>query len=427
MQARRFTATFFIITIIFFMCLAIVSYIVQKTYYFMNRQEEVHTVENINWEKLYPFNDGSTAEYSIHSRTIVKYIYTFIKEKCKHYSSDGLIGYINIVEAAKKYEELIGWNIAPYDENTLAIKLHDGYLSGLNSSVDVSPHAEAVIDFADWCRSKGIGFFYVNAPYKVCISEDKDISGILDFSNQNADRFLGILGEAGIKTYDLRKILHQDGMKHHESFFITDHHWKPETGLWAAKHILGFLRDDYGWNVEPEILNPDKFEGIVYPEWFLGSQGKKLTLARIQPEDFTMIYPKYETLIHYEVPDKNINTTGDFSVMYSMYSVASRDYYGRTPYGAYGHGDRPLIRTHNYMNHNGKKLLTIHDSFADSVVPFLSMGIEYTAEIDLRYFTGSLKKYIAADTPDVIIIMYNTRYVAGVAELKNYNVIYDFR
>ena len=263
---------------------------------------------------------------------------------------------------------------------------------------------------------------------KICASEDQDISGILDHSHQNADRFLDEISKAGVKYYDFRKILHADGMNHHEAFFRTDHHWKPETGLWAAKHILEILRDDYGWDVDPAILNPDRFEYKVYPKWFLGSQGKKITLVCAKPEDFTMIYPKFKTLIRFEVPTQEIDTSGDFSVTYEMFHVESKDYYGRNPYGAYKYADQPLTKIHNLLNHNGKKILILHESMFNCVIPFAALGIEYTDEIDLRSFTGSLRSYIKSSKPDIVITAYNTeRPGTTTAAAPPNNKFYDFR
>jgi len=230
------------------------------------------------------------------------------------------------------------------------------------------------------------------------------------------------------RYYDFRKILHAEGMKHHEAFFRTDHHWKPETGLWAAKHILEFLRDDYGWRVEPEILNPDRFEHKVYPEWFLGSQGKKLSLLRVKPDDFTMLYPKFRTFIHYEAPHEGVNISGDFSVTYYMKSVERKDYYGLSPYGAYKYGDQPLDMIHNLLNHDGKKILVIHDSMFNCVIPLIALGVEEVHGMDLRHFTGSLRSYIKATKPDMVITAYYTNSVGRSSKsMRPNNRMYDFR
>ncbi|MBQ7578012.1 MAG: hypothetical protein IJT21_07100 [Synergistaceae bacterium] len=229
---------------------------------------------------------------------------------------------------------------------------------------------------------------------------------MLDFSNQNADRFLTLLDNYGVKYYDLRKNLHDQGMNHHEAFFRTDHHWKPESGLWAAGETLKILRDNYNWPVNPEILNPENFDYVIYRNWFLGSQGKKIKLVRTKPDDISLIYPKFETSFIYEIPTSAINKTGDFAIIYSMESIQTHDYYNLNSYAAYDYADQPLIKFTNLLTSCDKKLLVIHESFANCVLPFLALDIKNVAEIDLRHFTGSLRNYITSERPDIVIIMY---------------------
>ncbi len=422
------TSGFFLLMIVLLMFSAVCVYAAKKTNDIISSsEEETNTNEiKIDWEALYPFEIGTQKEIERRD-TIFERIYYHVKNKCEEYSTKRLIGYNSIVDCAKMYEELVRWNMTSYYEYNGVIKLRDGYLTGFDRSVDITENAQSTIELAEFCRERGIEFFYANLPVKTCIYEDKNISGVLDFANQNADRFLAMLYDAGVKYYDFRKILHEDGMNHHEAFYITDHHWKAETGLWAARHILKFLRDDYGWDVNPDMLNPDRFDYVIYPEWFLGSQGKKITLERTKPDDFTMIYPKFNTSIHYEIPGKEINTNGDFTTTYNMEAVESRDYYNKNPYGAYNYGDKSLIKIENLMNTNGKKILIIHDSFSNSLVPFAAMGVQYTYSIDVRHFTGSLRSYISKHKPDVIAVIYHSGVTSVPMNLESHNSMYDFR
>ena len=235
----------------------------------------------------------------------------------------------------------------------------------------------------------------------------------MDFSNQNADKFHALLDDAGVNVCDLRKLLHQDGMNHHEAFFKTDHHWKPETGLWVSRRILQILRDDYGWDMKPDILNPNNFEYVIYPEWFLGSQGKKFMLSRTKPDDFTMIYPKYDTNIRFELPALSLDNTGDFSITYNMSQLASGDYYNTSSYGAYSHGGGAVVKITNFLAENDKKVLLIRDSYSDVVIPFIAMGVKYVEAVDLRHMTGSIRRYIEANKPDMVIVMYSVDVVGG--------------
>ena len=338
---------------------------------------------------------------------VLQRIYNFLKDRTIGYTTKKLTGYNRIIENSKRYEEFIKWNIAYISEYNPVVKLSDGYLTTFTQSRDITQNALSTVELANFCESLDIKFFYINLPTKICKSEDKDISGILDYSNQNADRLLTLLGNFGVKYYDLRKNLHNQGMNHHEAFFITDHHWKPESGLWAAREILKILRDDYKWPVNPEILNPENFERVIYRDWFLGSQGKKIKLVRTKPDDISLIYPKFETSFDYKIPTSEMNKTGDFTIIYSMESIQTRDYYNSNSYAAYDYADQPLINFTNLLTCCDKKLLIIHESFANCVVPFIALDIKNVAEIDLRHFTGSLRNYIISERPDLVIVMYN--------------------
>ena len=422
MKAERFTAWVFIFVVMGFMVLAPVSLAVKQ----VNKMtgKEGSNVK-IDWEKLYPFTEGMPRSFSIK-----KSLYEYVKDKLEEYTSERLLGYYKIVEASKKYEDTVGWNMVSAFDYNAVVKLKDGYFSSYTVSSDVRGDAVSVKEFADFCIERGIDFMYINFPTKICKSEDSEISGVLDFANQNADKFLSMLRESGVKCYDFRDMLHKDSMKHHEAFFVTDHHWKPETGLWAAGHILKILRDDFGWNVNPEVLSTDRFNYVVYPKWFLGSEGKKVTLVRAKPENFTLIYPKYETNIKIEVPNAKINSEGNFNVIYDMKRVETKDYYNQNPYGAYAYGDRPLIRINNNVIVNGKKVLMIHNSFSDCVIPFVALGVQNLDSIDLRHFNGSLKRFIETENPNAIIIAYHAT-VPGRTTRASFSLTdkkqYDFR
>ena len=370
----------------------------------------------IDWEALYPFEAGKK---KIGEGTASKYLY--IKKKLEEYTSSRMPGYYTFIEASGKYKDILNWNMVSVFDYNAVVRLKDGCLASYTPSYDIEGKAELVKNFSDVCAEKGIDFMYINFPSKICVSEDKSISGVLDFSNQTADRFLAELNASGVRYYDFRKALHSNGMNHHKSFFVTDGHWKPETGLWAAGEILKILRDDLSWDVEPEILSPGNFEYVIYRDYFLGDKGRKLTLSRAAPEDFTMIYPKFETLIKFEVPDAEVNAEGDLKVIYNMKRLEAEDLYSREMYGAYSYGGGPLVRFENKLNRNGKRLLMIHDSFSICVMPFAALSIQYLDAVDLRYFTGSLENFIDREKPDAVIIAYLQLNTGREKEL------YDFR
>ena len=70
-------------------------------------------------------------------------------------------------------------------------------------------------------------------------------------------------------------------------------------------------------------------------------------------------------------------------------------------------GNNPITIIKNSELKNGKKLLVIKDSFANSLVPFLTQNYEEIHVIDLRSFSSKISEYIKENAFDNILILYN--------------------
>ena len=60
---------------------------------------------------------------------------------------------------------------------------------------------------------------------------------------------------------------------------------------------------------------------------------------------------------------------------------------------------------------NGKHLLLVKDSFANSFVPFLTGDYETITMLDLRYFRGSVQE-LAAEADDILVLYEITNFAA---------------
>ena len=393
-----------------------------------HKETETEYVD-IDWATLYPFEGGEAAEQQESAwvtEKLRKKIFS-MEDNIGKYATDLLFGYRQMTEAANRYESAIRWNYASCEEYNAVMELEDGYFAGVTKKKDVTECAESTITLANFCKSEGIDFLYVETPCKISKFEDTDISGSIDFSNQNADDFLAQLNDAGIETFDLRIPMRETGLPHHSFFYNTDHHWKAETGLWASKLLLEELSDRFGLQTDPELLNESNFDKVIYPDWFLGSQGKKVTLERTVPDDFTMIYPKFETRLHYAIPNLGIDETGDFSITYDMSQVDKIDYYGKSPYSTYNYADRPVIEIENEQKDKSGKTLIIHNSFSNCVIPFLALDIKNVDALDLRHFTGSVENYIKGHKPDVVIVIYHCGVEGQEIDWTSHTSVFDFR
>lgn len=312
--------------------------------------------------------------------------------------------YGRIVELANAYDALIGWEIVAVDSYNAVINAGDNYFLTCVELRDETTNAQAGINIDTLCRERGMAHLYIETPNKTC--RDDAHSGVTDFYNQNADSLLGLLSEAGVETLDLRDALHDAGMDHHASFYQTDHHWLAETGLWATGVIAETANERFGLALDLDALAPEKFDYEVYEDWFLGSQGKKVTLARAVPEDFTMIYPKETADLSISIPSLAVEKRGDFDVLYRYAMVDTCDYYNLNPYAAYLYGDNALTRITNHHAKNDVRVLVLGHSFDNTVVPFLALAAAQVDSIDLRTFNGSLETFLRENDYDIVIECY---------------------
>lgn len=450
-KSKRIIAIIFIIIITFFFCFimlrAVTRTVLVKHYGLSNSiidliLFDVNAINNgedftetnafhVDWEVLYPFADEEQVNKKNITNEIENHLKQYnkkfenVKTRIEPYVTDYLAWRTELTELANGYENLLNWNIVSYSEYNGITIINEQYLASLSAEVNVSEVADSTIEFASFCKEHGIDFLYAQQPSKICKYEDPRIYGSTDYSNQNMDSFLQLLTKAGVDTYDHRKDIHEEGLNHHDLFYNTDHHWKAETGLWASQHIINYLNDKFDYNLDSSILDSDNYSYDVYRNWFLGSQGKKVTLERAEPEDFTIIHPKYETSLHYQIPNLEIDEYGSFDITYDMDNIDTIDYYNKNPYAAYNHADRPLIRIENKLIDKGPSVLIIHNSFANCEIPFFAMSVKYVDCIDLRQFDGSVRSYIEQTNPDIVIVTYN--YINDSINWETNTDIFDFR
>ena len=70
-------------------------------------------------------------------------------------------------------------------------------------------------------------------------------------------------------------------------------------------------------------------------------------------------------------------------------------------------GNNALTIINNKNLKNGKKILVIQDSFANSLVPFLTQNFEEVHIIDLRSFNIKISNYMEENDFDNILVLYN--------------------
>ena len=367
---------------------------------------------DINWAAKYPFYEQQAASYQLgnllrNMSGLKLSIKKLEKEKIDKWCRDYLAFYSVLVEAGRGIDNVLAWDLMTPGMDVY--RLQDGYLTYSYKKLDMAEHIGAVAEFAQLVSQQGGRLLYVQSPGKTNPFGDRELDG-LDYANYNTDMLLQGLQARGVDVFDLRQDMYRDMGNEgwHKAFFRTDHHWLPSTALWAAEKLAARLHADYDVDVDFGHFSEADYDVVNYENYFLGSQGKKVTLAKTTAEDIALYYPKFSTDVRLEIPSLGIDTRCDFTIMYDMEMVKKRDFYGGNPYAAYGYGDMPEIKVHNFTNEHlrDKKILIIRDSMVDTVLPFLSMGLKDITLLDVRHFTGSVRRYVEDFKPDIVVVMY---------------------
>lgn len=254
----------------------------------------------------------------------------------------------------------------------------------------------------------GIPLLYVNEPTKMAFDDTGLPYGIKDYSQVNTLALEKLLNEAGIPYYDLKQAMNIEGLTMDEIFYVTDHHWKTETGLWAAEKITERIQEDLNFMIEGSHFDLANYDSVVYQDWFLGSLGKRVGSTYLPPDDYVLLKPKFDTDFTLEIPTNDVLRNGVFeeSLLFQYY-LKTKNLYVFNPYMVNLDGDHDLVHITNHKALDKPKILIIKDSFADVVIPFMANEFSEITVIDLRKLSGQkLTDIITAQQPDMVIVTY---------------------
>ncbi len=190
-------------------------------------------------------------------------------------------------------------------------------------------------------------------------------------------------------------------------YYRTDHHWTSLGAYYAynaAAKSLGYSA--YGlssFNIE--TVSPD-FRGTLY---------SKTLDSSITPDSIDYYYlTRGEPGIKMTVFDGEKDTVYD--------SLYVREYLDtKDKYSSFTGTNAPVV-TIETGNENGKSLLMIKDSYAHSLVPFLSKHYAKITMLDLRYINVGLDYFLNIDDYSQVLFMYNVISFAGDDKIVKLNL-----
>lgn len=359
-----------------------------------------------------------------------------------YYSKAGLTEYINTID--EQYEGMLTTsrdnlflqNKANYINfnGAMARLLHqpvmnerlmlkNGHLTtfsekGLTDSY-IQNAAENIIRFSKTLEEQGKNFLYVQAPSQISKYENLLPTGYKDTANSNADKLIAQLRINNVEVLDLREELQNEGISITDAFYVTDHHWLPETGFWAYTKILQKLEAMNATGpIDTYYTNPDNFTFNSYEDTFLGSSGKRTGIYYAGLDDSTIIQPNFDTDITFVIPSwGGLTRKGRYEdISYNQNidpDYSNPDFYKENVYGLYGWGDLPLSNWRNVNAPETAKFLLIGDSYANVPFSLMSLYISSCDEVDMRHFTDDFTEYFDNYDPDTVIFLIGSGSISS--------------
>lgn len=301
------------------------------------------------------------------------------------YTTDQFVGRDGWIALKSTTERLLGKkennNVYFCDQDTLITRFDQP------DAAKVTENLNYVSTFAE---NAGIPVTFSLIPTQACIWADRLPDGAPNASQTD------LLDQAkaavpGATWADLYTPLwaHKD----EDVFYRTDHHW---TSLGAYYGYTG-LAEALGFTPVPL----DTYTETVRSTEFYGTVFSSSGVRWVSPDTITTYVPDTGITVTSYTYDSNGNPVEVPRALYDESYLSVKDKYSMFLGGQQSLG---VVKT---PNADKPKLLIIRDSYADSLVPFLTPHFSEIHLIDLRYYKLSIADYIQQNGIDQALVLYS--------------------
>jgi len=188
-------------------------------------------------------------------------------------------------------------------------------------------------------------------------------------------------------------------------YYRTDHHW---TTYGAYLAYVAYAKS-MGW----QPLSQDAFQIETVSDSFLGSYHTRSQFIGVAPDSIQVYKPVHDVSTKMHIVDTGETLTS----MYDSSYLEKKD-----KYSYFLGGVHALMKITSQLDPKvvkQEKLLVIKDSYAHSVIPFLTQHVPEIHVIDIRYYNRSISDYMAQnDIKDVLMLFNTATFVDNSALLK---------
>ncbi|MBY0123570.1 DHHW family protein [Bacillus sp. S/N-304-OC-R1] len=188
-------------------------------------------------------------------------------------------------------------------------------------------------------------------------------------------------------------------------YYRTDHHWS----TYGAYLAYSSYAKQKGW----PYFQQNDFQIQTVSHSFLGSYHTRSQYSGILPDAIQAYIPRKPVHTKMYIADHDEMKTS----MYDASFLDKKDQYSYFLGGV--HALMKLTTSLEPQSIQQQKLLVIKDSYAHSVIPFLTNHVPEIHVIDIRYYNGSISKYMSENGIKDVLFLFNTAtFVDNDALLK---------
>ncbi|MBR0435596.1 MAG: hypothetical protein IJK13_06280 [Lachnospiraceae bacterium] len=271
-------------------------------------------------------------------------------------------------------------------------KLYDGKVDTENYKKNLDKLAEFINDYKELNPT----FALVPSPssvlsdYLPAFAENYDDTAMYDMA-------ASIIGDNFLNMRERYVSLHEKEVSENvidTLYFKTDHHYTSYGAYVAYSEYCktnGIVPKDISYfNIK--VLS-DKFYGTMYSK-----------AADFATEPDVISIPS--------IDEDNIYVSGGTDKIYDYEALNRKD-----KYTVYFGGNYGVVEIKTSVN-NGKRLLIIKDSYANSLVPYLTAEYEYIVMVDPRFYTGSIGQVIDNGQVNEILVFYEMSNFINDSEMR---------
>ncbi len=233
--------------------------------------------------------------------------------------------------------------------------------------------------------------YFLLAPNAANILSDK-LPVAVSTANQNKymDDFFETVESLGITPIDVRDTF-KEAKKDTQLYYRTDHHWTTDGAYLAFGQVNSVM----------ELGNKVTYTDYAVKNDFRGTLASKSGFVNGMDDAIKIYLPAedsegYENSVIYYSDTKEKTT--------QFYQVDSLD--TKDAYTVFGGSNHPMYTVRTPLD-TDRHLLLIKDSYANSMVPFLSQCFSEIVVVDPRYFYDNIQDIISSESVTDVLFLYN--------------------